>query len=238
MKPKTIFYVAIAVLAALMVGLMIYSGVAYNKINKLENDKHVSEGKNIVYVMEIDKLNQEIGTVQKDYTELQKQSELDKQAYNKKVKDRDKLIEQFKKEKQVVAGYNSAESIIYFNDRTESEYQSDTTFSVQSANIKTANNLFVERDEAVEQVTNLRQSEQSLLRLNTDLTLEVQNREVVIDRLYELSKNNDNRLAEYEKQLTIQDDEMSKMKKRFKAQKFVILSTAGAAIIAVIAIAL
>lgn len=238
MKPKTIFYVSIAVVAALLVGALIYSGVAYNKINKLENDKHVSEGKNIVYVMEIDKLNQEIGTVQKDYTELQKQSELDKQAYNKKVKDRDKLIEQFKKEKQIVAGYNSAESIIYFNNRTESEIKSDTSFSVPSANIKTANNLFVERDEAIEQVTNLRQSEQSLLRLNSDLSLEVQNREIVIDRLYELSKTNDNRIAEYQKQVAIQEDQMTKMKKRFKTQKLAIIGTAGTIVVTVLAIAL
>lgn len=238
MKPKTIFYVAIAVLAALMVGLMIYSGVAYNKINKLENDKHVSEGKNIVYGMEIDKLNQEIGAVQSDYAELKKQSEAAEKAYNKKVKDRDKIIEQFKKEKQIVAGYNSAESIIYFNNRTDSEVQSDTSFSVQSANIKAANTLFVERDEAIEQVTNLRQSEQSLLGLNSDLTLEVQNREMVIDRLYELSKTNDSRISEYEKQVAIQEDEMIKMKKRFKTQKLAIISTAGAVVVAVLAIAL
>ena len=140
--------------------------------------------------------------------------------------ERDAIIARYKKEHQVINSLSDIKSIEWFNIEIASTSPiiitsviPDTTFSVPVTDIKKANEKFVENHQLNETNSNLKKSELSLLRINDNLKLEINNRQSAIDKLTQLVSNKDNQINEYQKQVADLVKENKKQKRKDTLQK-------------------
>ena len=226
MKPTNIIKIIIGALILIIIIILFWGVGANNRINKLQADFNSSQGKNIVYEQQAQVLKDSIAKLNVSYTFLQKHNDSLVKVYNKKVSDRDLIIAEYKKKQQIISSLNGLESIKYFNVRVKSTAPviissviPDTAFTIPVRDVKMANHIFVLEDRVIEENINLRQSESSLLRINDDLKLEINNRQSAIDKLTQLVSNKDNQISEYQKQVADLAKKNKKQKRKDTLQK-------------------
>lgn len=217
MKPNTIIKLVISALALIIIIILFWGIAANHRIDKLQADYNSSRGKNIVYEQQAQILKDSIAKINTTYVILQKNTDSLTRVYNKKVSDRDAIIAKYKKDQQVISSLSGLESIKYFNARVKSTAPviissviPDTAFTIPVRDVMKANHIFVLEDRVIEENINLRQSESSLLRINDNLKLEVNNRQSAVDKLTQLVQTRDNQISEYQKQV----DDLNKINKK------------------------
>ena len=205
MKPTNIVKI---IIGALLLIIIIILFLGNRKIDKLQADFNSSQGKNIVYEIQAQQLKDSIAKLNTSYVFLQKHNDSLIKIYNNKVSERDAIIAKYKKEHQHISSLTRLESIKYFNAKLNSASPiiitsviPDTAFQIPVLDIMKANHVFLQRDEVLAENVNLHQSESSLLRINDNLKLEINNRQSTVDKLTELVNNKDNQISEDKKQI-------------------------------------
>jgi len=205
MKPTNIVKI---IIGALLLIIIIILFLGNRKIEKLQVDFNSSQGKNVVYEQQAQVLKDSIAKLNTSYVFLQKHNDSLIKIYNNKVSERDAIIAKYKKEHQHISSLTRLESIKYFNAKLNSASPiiitsviPDTAFQIPVLDIMKANHVFLQRDEVLAENVNLHQSESSLLRINDNLKLEINNRQSTVDKLTELVNNKDNQISEDKKQI-------------------------------------
>jgi hypothetical protein len=205
MKPTNIVKI---IIGALLLIIIVILFLGNRKIDKLQADFNSSQGKNIVYEIQAQQLKDSIAKLNTSYVFLQKHNDSLIKIYNNKVSERDAIIAKYKKEHQHISSLTRLESIKYFNAKLNSASPiiitsviPDTAFQIPVLDIMKANHVFLQRDEVLAENVNLHQSESSLLRINDNLKLEINNRQSTVDKLTELVNNKDNQISEDKKQI-------------------------------------
>jgi len=200
MKPTNIVKI---IIGALLLIIIVILFLGNRKIDKLQADFNSSQGKNIVYEIQAQQLKDSIAKLNTSYVFLQKHNDSLIKIYNNKVSERDAIIAKYKKQHQVISSLSGLESIKYFNARVKSTAPviissviPDTAFTIPVRDVMKANHFFVQRDELADENINLRQSESSLLRINNNLQLEINNRQSNINKLTELVSKRESQITE------------------------------------------
>jgi len=208
MKSQKIIKIVMGALALLIIIAIIWGIGANNRIDKLQEDYNISVGKNIVYEQNAQRLKDSISKINTSYILLQKTTDSLTKIHKQQVAERDAIISKYRKEHQIINNLSDIKSIEYFNSKIAStspviitSITPDTTFSVPGADIKKANDIFVENDELKETNSNLKDSEKSLLSINSSLKLEINNRQSANDKLTELVSVRDKQNQEKDEQI-------------------------------------
>lgn len=205
MKSINIFKIIGGALLLIIIVILFWGN---KRITKLQADFNSSQGKNIVYEQQAQVLKDSIARINTSYAFLQKNNDSLVKMYKEKVGERDAIIARYKKDHQIINSLSDIKSIEYFNLEIASTSPvvitsviPDTTFSIPVGDIKKANDKFVENHQFNETNSNLKESELSLLRINTGLRLEINNRQSAINKLTELVINKDNQINEGKTQI-------------------------------------
>ena len=177
-------------------------------VDKLRSDLSVSQGKNIVHEINAQKLKDSIANLGKSYQKLSKYTDSLVAVYQKKVSDRDGIIEKYKKQGHNLTTLSALGSMEHFNSAVGSLAETkvvtispDTVFAVPVMDIRTANGIFLDRDKAIEMNDNYARSEISLTKIIDNLKLEVLNREQTVTTCNQLVQNKETQNQELNKQI-------------------------------------
>jgi len=241
MKPKTIFTVIMAVLAALFLTSLVYTIVVSGQNKKLSEKVSISEGKNMIYAMEKDQLIGGLKDIQAKYVHLQGSTEASKKIYESKLAYLNKAIKGYEREKASVGKLSANDAMDYFKVRTQTSFDNkvitaapDTTFETPIQAIQKANQIFVEKDQAVATVLAYRDTEAALMEVNKNLQSEINNRQSVINDLTTAFTIQESQLKEYAGQVKDKDKIILNQKRKVLFQRIGLISAGAAIVIAVI----
>jgi len=232
MKPKTIFIIIIAVIAAAFIASGIYNLVNYNQKQDLKDQILLSQGKNMVNEILIEKLKTDTSLYHTQFTSLVASTEKLALEYKKKIRERDNIIAFNKKENERISNFTASQALQYFYNRTGAPDMTDSTFLVPQTNIKIADALFSDLDTQYAENENYRISEVVLTGVNNDLQLQVDNRQQMIMKLNEMGIIKDRQAEELKTQVELQAKALLKTERKAKIDKIEKRILLGASIVA------
>lgn len=173
------------------VGLALFALIAKREISRLKADTTTKAGYiEALHVQMADKDASILELKRTDSLLKLSQWQLEKQ-YIAKISDRDKIINDFKKERGKVQEMNDDESVAYFMNYTIPGscitpvvgLPDDSLYAIKVDNIRSANDIFIDRDELKVQNVNLIQSEKLLLQQQSNLVLRIETKDSQIKEM-------------------------------------------------------